>query len=262
MQTHCKLITAIIVIMIGVVSSGICKEAQVELKYMVPGGKIEETIKNLQIDVMKPTDTRVVCFYDTASRDLFNHKPQVILRSRYSTSGKQESDITVKIRGATVSISGARREFDQVIGREMVESWSLTSKPQTQVGIKNANNGIGIRKLFNKDQEKFIRETQNRVDWDGLIPFGPVIGVKMWNLTSIAGLRSITVERWELPEAAGKPKRVLFEVSTKVPVSNVANARMALSTALGFELVAGPDAETKTKLVMEHFSKFSRWRSQ
>jgi len=57
-----------------------------------------------------------------------------------------------------------------------------------------------------------------------------------------------------LPAVAGKPKRVLFEVSTKVPVSNAATVRKALSTALGFELIAGQNAETKTKLVLEHFS--------
>ena len=223
---------------------------------MVPRGKIDETIKALHIDVMTPTATRVVCFYDTASQDLFNHKPQVILRSRYSTGGKQEADITVKIREATAGVSGAKHEFDQVIGKEMVESWSLTNKQRSSVAINSANHGIEIKKLFDQDQEKFVMDTLNQLNWNDLIPFGPVSGVKIWNITPFAGLRSITVERWELPAVPGKPKRLLFEVSTKVLVSDAATARQALSAALGFELVAGGDAETKTKLVLEHFSNY------
>jgi len=137
-------------IMIGVTWSAMGKEPQVEIKYMVPRGKIDETIKALHIDVMTPTATRVVCFYDTASQDLFNHKPQVILRSRYSTGGKQEADITVKIREATAGVSGAKHEFDQVIGKEMVESWSLTNKQRSSTAptteLKSKNCSIRIRR--------------------------------------------------------------------------------------------------------------------
>jgi len=242
------------VTLIGLTWSAMGKEAQVEIKYMVPGGKIAEAIKNLHIDAMRPNATRVVCYYDTASRNLFNHKPQIILRARYSTGGKPEADVTVKIREATAGVFGARREFDQVVGRVMVESWSLTKKQRSLVAIKAANHGIGIKMLFDKDQVKFVRETRSTLDWDQLIAFGPVSGVKTWNLTSIAGLRSITVEQWELPTVAGKAKCILFEVSTRVPAGSVVTATKALGTAIGFELVATQDEETKTKLVLEHFS--------
>ena len=253
MSAHRNLIAVGLISMIG--SSGVAlgKEAQVELKYMVPVEKRAAVIKSLHLEDLAPSTTRVVCFYDTPSLNLFKHRPQIILRSRYSTSGNKETDVTVKIRETTTSVSGAKHEFDQVIGKSMVESWSLTDNRRSVEDVQSANRGVEIKKLFTEKQEKLMFENFSPIDWDRLIPVGPVIGVKVWNLTSVASLQNITVERWELPNVAGESARILFEVSTKVPVKNVAAATKALSNALGFDLVTGDDTETKTKLVLEHF---------
>ena len=221
---------------------------------MVPFEKREAAIKTLRLDGLEPSSLRVVCFYDTPGRDLLNHTPQIILRSRYGTSGKTAPDVMVKIRGATPLIPGAKREFDQVIGKDRVESWTLMNLRPGIEQIREANRGIAIKKLFDPAQQKLLSESLGSLDWNQLIPFGPVSRVKTWNLSSVAGLKTVTVERWELPRLAGKPERVLFEVSTKVRVKDSAAALKALSRALGFDLVPGEDSDTKTRLVLDHFS--------
>src|SRR5512140_1251300 len=75
------------------------KEERVEIKCLVPEDRITDVSKNLSLDAEHPTETRVVCFYDTSSNTLFEHTPRVILRSRYATDGTK-TDTTVKIRGA------------------------------------------------------------------------------------------------------------------------------------------------------------------
>ena len=53
--------------------------------------------------------------------------------------------------------------------------------------------------------------------------------------------------------ARWKPKGALFEVSTKVPVSQESEATAALSKALGITGTEEQESETKTKVVLEHF---------
>jgi hypothetical protein len=80
--------------------------------------------------------------------------------------------------------------------------------------------------------------------------------VQVWKHLPAEGLRGITVERWELPKTNGKPKRVLFEVSTKAPMSAVTQASATFKKLLGIEeMDTQQESETKTKLVMDHFSK-------
>jgi hypothetical protein len=81
-----------------------------------------------------------------------------------------------------------------------------------------------------------------------------VEGVKVWKNVSAEGLEKVTVERWELSERDGKPRRVLLEVSTKVPVTQESEVTAALSNALGITGTEEQEQETKTKIVMDHFS--------
>jgi hypothetical protein len=213
------------------------KEERVEIKCVVPENKIADVSKNLSLDAEHPTETRVVCFYDTSSNTLFEHTPRVILRSRYATDGTK-TDTTVKIRGAKLKGADIECESDQVIGKPPAESCSLTD----------------VKKIFNHDQEAFVKEANIDLDWKSLLPFGPVEGVKVWKNVSAEGLEKVTVERWELPERDGKPRRVLFEVSAKVPVSQESEATAALSKALGITGTEEQEQETKTKIVLDHFA--------
>jgi hypothetical protein len=229
------------------------KEPRVEIKCMVPENKIADVSKRLGLDAGHPTETRVVCFYDTSSKMLFEYTPKVILRSRYATDGTK-TDTTVKIRGAKLKGADVECESDQVIGKPRAESCSLTDKKQPLDEIKKANEGKDVKRIFNDDQEDFVKEANVKVDWEKLVPFGPVEGVKVWKNVSAEGLEKVTVERWELSERDGKPRRVLLEVSTKVPVSQESEATEALSKALGITGTEEQEQETKTKIVMDHFS--------
>ena len=230
------------------------KEERVEIKYLVPEANIEMVAQRLKLDSDHPTETRVICFYDTAALTLFTRTPKVILRSRYSTGTDQKAgDTTVKVRGGKLEGKGVKCESDKVIGKEKVESCSLTDETQEVDQIQTANKGSGVKKIFNHDQEELLKEANVDLDWKSLVPFGPVESVKVWKNVSAEGLEKVTVERWELPERDGKPRRVLFEVSTKVPVSQEPEATAALSKVLGITGTEKQEEETKTKIVMDHF---------
>jgi hypothetical protein len=235
------------------------KEEKVEIKYLVPEANIETVAKGLKLDSDHPTETRVICFYDTDALTLFTLTPKVILRSRYSAGTDQKTgDTTVKVRGGKLEGKGVKCEFDKVIGKDKMESCSLTDETQEGDQIQTANKGSGVKKIFNHDQEEFLKKALKKakidLDWNSLLPFGPVEGVRVWKNVSAEGLDKVTVERWELPARDGKPKRVLFEVSTKVPVSQESEATKALSKALGITSAEAQEEETKTKIVMDHFA--------
>jgi hypothetical protein len=229
------------------------KEERVEIKYLVPKDDFERVSHDLHLDPDHPSETRVICFYDTASLTLFTRTPKVILRSRYSTSGDQKTDTTVKIRGGKLAGKGAKCEFDEVIGEDKVESCSLTDETQKVTEIQIANRGSDMKKIFDHDQEDFLRKAGLDLDWKTLVPFGPVEGVKIWKDVSAAGLK-ITVERWELLQRDGKSAQTLFEVSTKVVLSEEPQAKATLSKLLGATGRETQDEETKTKIVLDHFA--------
>jgi len=55
----------------------------------------------------------------------------------------------------------------------------LTDKKQPVDEIKKANTGKDVKKIFNRDQEEFVKKAGVDVDWEKLVPFGPVHGVKV-----------------------------------------------------------------------------------
>jgi len=156
---------------------------RVEIKYLVPEKDIVAVSKRFNLDMDHPTEMRVVCFYDTKSQELFQRSPRVILRSRCATGvEKPETDTTVKIRGKRVEREKVECESDLVIGKpKPVPSCSLTDKTQGEGEIKRANEGKDVKKIFDHAQEKFVEEGGvNDLDWDKLVPFGPVNDVKVW----------------------------------------------------------------------------------
>lgn len=243
--------------------NGAKKEERVEIKYLVPEDNIETVSKSLHLDADHPSATRVICFYDTDSLALFTHMPKAILRSRYSTGTDQPiGETTVKVRGSKLEGKDVKCEFDEVIGKGKMESCSLTDETRKVEEIRAANEGAGVEKIFSDEQKDFLNKASIEVSWKTLTPFGPVEGVKVWKNISAEGLHKVTAERWELPERDGKPRRILFEVSTKVPVSEAARATTALSKLLGITGTEAQEEETKTKIVLEHFAKITALRSK
>jgi hypothetical protein len=104
------------------------KEERVEIKYLVPEANIEMVAKRLKLDFDHPTETRVICFYDTAALTLFTRTPKVILRSRYSTGSDQKPATLREGEG------GKQRKRPQMrsirLSARTVESCSLTDETQ------------------------------------------------------------------------------------------------------------------------------------
>ena len=229
-------------------------ESRVEIKCLVAEDKVAEISKKLGLTSQKPL-VRVVCFFDTGSLALFQHDPKLILRSRFDSSN--ETDTTVKVRGGKAKGDDVECEFDKVIGKERTESCSVTSKKQELAEIKTANAGKDIKKIFSKKQEAVAESVSGKVNWDKLQPYGPVQDVQVWNKIEIPGCPLLTVERWELPARRGKPARVLFEVSAKVPLSEEGKTSKSIAELLGVSESGSDESETKTRIVLEHFAEHS-----
>jgi hypothetical protein len=228
---------------------------QVEVKCLIPDDKVAAVSKKLGIK-SKTALVRVVCFFDTGALALFQHEPKLILRSRYESSS--ETDTTVKVRGGKVKGDGVECEFDKVCGKDRTESCSVTSEKQKVAEIKAANAGKGIKKIFSEKQEAAAEDSFGKVKWDKLQPYGPVQGVRVWKKIKIPGGPPLTAERWDLPARPGKPARILFEVSAKVPLSEEATASKRIADFLGLAENGSGESETKTRIVLEHFAVHSR----
>jgi hypothetical protein len=229
-------------------------EPRVEIKCLVPQDKISGISERLELASKTPL-SRTVCFFDTGSLALFQHDPKSILRSRYDSIG--ETDTTVKVRGGKAKGHDVECEFDKVIGKERTESCSVTNKKQTEPEIRTANAGKDVKKIFAKKQEAVAEKTFGKVNWDKLQPYGPVAGVQVWKKIEMPGGPPLTVERWELPARAGKPARVLFEVSAKVPLADEAKTSKWIVELLGLPESGSDESETKTRIVLEHFAEHS-----
>lgn len=222
----------------------------VEIKCLVPEENISAVSRKVGLQSRKPT-RRVVCFFDTDSLSLFHHRPKLVLRSRYDSAS--DSDTTVKVRNGEVTGGDVECEFDKVIGKEKVMSCSLTDKEQGTAEVKRANRGKKVKKIFSKEQRAMIEKTIGKLEWEKVRPYGPVKSVKVWKKIKVSNDLDLTIERWELPARAGKPRRTLFEVSAKVPLEREAEASRWIA-----DLVASPkngdqESETKTRIVLEHF---------
>lgn len=225
-------------------------EQTVEIKCLIPDQKIGEFSRKVGLRSRAPL-TRVVCFFDTGTLTLFQHKPTVILRSRYDSS--DETDTTVKVREGKVPGDDVECEWDKVLGKKRIMSCSVTSKNQAKSQIMRANAGKDVKKIFSEEQEATVRGAFGKVDWKTLRPYGPVRSVQVWKRIKLPGGPDLTVERWELPARPRKPARVLFEVSAKVPLADEAKTSKWIAGLVGVAENSEQQSETKTRLVLDHF---------
>jgi hypothetical protein len=236
-------------------------EGQVEIKCLIPDDKIAAISEKLGLASKDPL-IRVVCFFDTDTLDLFHHTPKVILRSRFDPSNEPET--TVKVRGKQPKGDGVKCESDEVLGKPAIESCSVNNKKQKQAEIERANAGKNVKKIFSEKQKAFAKGVFEKIEWAKLQPYGPVPGVQVWKdikAPAVPGVAEtgplLTVERWELPARPDRAAKVLFEVSTKVPLSQDAKTSKWLTDLLDLSVSNGEESETKTKLVLEHFAGHS-----
>ena len=226
------------------------KEPEVEIKCLVAEENIATISQTIGLRSKKPI-RRVVCFFDTDSLSLFQHTPRLILRARYDSTG--ESDTTVKVRDGEAQGEDVECEFDEVLGKEKVMSCSLTEKGQETARIKRANRGRKIKKIFSKQQRTMFEKAFGKLEWRTLRPYGPVKGIKVWKKIKMPDGPDLTVEQWELPERPNKAARRLFEVSTKVPLTQERETVEWLTRLLRSGQNGDQESETKTRIVLEHF---------
>jgi len=236
-------------------------EDQVEIKCLIPEDKIAGASEKLGLGTKDPV-IRVLCFFDTDSMDLFHHTPKVILRSRFDPSNEPET--LVKVRGKKLNEDGVKCESDKVLGKPPIESCSLNNKKQKQAEIERANAGKDVEKIFSMKQKAFAQGVFEKIDWAQLRPYGPVQGVQVWKdikAPAVPGVAEtgplLTVERWELPARPDKAAKVLFEVSTKVPLSQDEKTSKWIAEMLGLSKSDTEESETKTQSILEHFAGHS-----
>jgi hypothetical protein len=230
-------------------------EPTVEIKCLVPEANIADLSKSLDLQSRKSMK-RVVCFFDTDSLSLFQHVPQVILRSRYDCA--LGADTTVKIRDGEVQGADVACEYDEVLGKEKIMSCSLTDKDEAKAQIKKANRGKKINKIFSKEQRALVQIAVGKLDWETLKPYGPVKAIEIWKKVKVLNGPDLTIERWELPSRSDKPGRLLFEVSAKVALTKETETSKWIAELVGSSEKSDQESETKTRIVLEHFRAVSR----
>jgi hypothetical protein len=248
------------IIVFLIVGQLIAAAGNVEIKFVVKETQVEKAIGALGLD-RASAEKRTVYFFDTKDLSLFRHAgTSLILRAR--TEGKSKGETTVKLRAkGALEIEeewkqqvrkGEKLDFkiekDQVVGKPLVESYSLDDKEDANAIEEAVKGKQSVKKIFSGNQEDLVEAKAGaNFDWDKLEALGPV-KVTKWELATAAG--DLVAERWDF----GRHPPTL-EVSTKVD-ENVAKERAAKLVDFMRDkgLVQDPDPETKTKEVLEYFA--------
>jgi len=230
---------------------------QVEVKLEADGDTSGQLLSQLTSG-KDAKEKRDIYFYDMPDLALAQHK--IFLRARKTTLGDNPDDSTVKIRGDLANkvsedwlqLEGAKskREFDMVVDKPKVPSFSITVEQQSGE-IDDVKNGKrSVKKLFSRDQERFLEQyAGDIIKWENLKPMGPV-KAEIWELKQPDGLdvKDLSIERWNVD---GK---LFLEISTKV---NPEKADRVAANLKDFIISKGikqsDDPETKTDFALSHF---------
>jgi hypothetical protein len=223
----------------------------VELKATLPVGAQRSTIAALDIDPLE-AEIRQVFFFDTP--DLALNRSGVAVRARRIQGRK--GDAIVKLRPVVPDAlpesvrnsDSVNVEVDAMPGGFVC---SATMKARVRNGdVRDAVQGERpLRKLFSKEQRRFLADHAPGVELDALSVLGPVFVLK--HVSRPAGYgRRLVAELWLLPDGS----RIL-ELSTKCEPGEAfqvsADTRAHLE-AIGLDLE--PDPHTKTKTTLEFFA--------
>jgi hypothetical protein len=80
-----------------------------------------------------------------------------------------------------------------------------------------------------------------------------VKGINVWKKIKMPDGPDLTVEQWKLPERPNKAAGRLFEVSTKVPLTQERETVEWLTRLLRSGQNGDQESETKTRIALEHF---------
>jgi hypothetical protein len=206
-------------------------------------------------------EIRIIYFYDTHKLDFY--RAGVALRSRLVKGDADDSTVKFRpVQDGTVSkdwkkMDGFKLEAD-CVGDLVVCSASLSAVQNRDDIDRVAKGKRAIRRLFTKDQEKFLSEFHKRpFHFKSLKVLGP-IRVLRWKLKHKGFPYEITTEEWRLPD-----DEVLVEVSIKVAPGQARRARKAFDRHLR-QLGLDPAGaqQTKTRTALEYFVKNYRKKAR
>jgi hypothetical protein len=226
----------------------------VEMKITARAQDEDEVLEALERADIEP-ESREVYFFDTPELTLF--EAGIVLRARRIRDGGDDS--TVKLRPVDPQTVGDRwkdnpdLEFEvDVVGGKYVSSAKLSAE-QDRGEIGDVVRGDkALRSLFSGDQERFLEDHAPggaSVDWDLLLPLGPV-EVHKWEFEPKELGYEVTVEEWVLPDSTD-----LVEISIKVDPGEAieANERFVdYLHARGFDTEG--EQQTKTRTALAYFT--------
>jgi hypothetical protein len=225
----------------------------VEVKLTVPDTDRLSAIRALDIDVLK-AELRQVVFFDT--RDLRLSGGGMVVRARRIPGG---GDTVVKLRPLIpadiphkiILSSRFKIEIDVMPG-VLVCSGSLKGKADNSDVRAVLVGKRPIQKLFQPEQRfLFRKQAPEGIDFDSLIPFGPINVAKAKFSHQNGAKRKALAELWFYPDGS----RIL-ELSTKCALDEafqVAAEFRAFLMRKSIPITAGQ--QTKTRKAMDYFSR-------
>jgi hypothetical protein len=227
------------------------RPVQVEVKLTLRSEDIDLAHEQLDLDA-DDAEERDVFFFDTPELTLFDDG--VILRAR--NIHETDDDSTVKIRpldaaqvdASWFELDGFKCEIDRTPAAS-VPSCSLSVDQEEDEIEQTVDGERPIDKLFSSEQEDFLAEWDAAPDWEHLAVLGPV-DASVWKLKPKKLGRSITVERWALPDET----RIL-EISARAAEPDADELETKLTDYLyGLGLEVDADGETKTRAALSYFA--------
>jgi hypothetical protein len=240
--------------------------AQVEIKFIFGDAEITKALTAFHLDGTGLL--RTVTFFDTSDRQLFRghstrNDVKVILRARFN-DGKKNGKTTVKIR-TTEKLDaalqsddsvGAKREFDFAFGKNLLDSYSLDHEEEATEISAVLTRQRSVKKVFNHLQQSLVESVAGKdFGWSDLRIFGPVSRIQVWEHISLAGINlPATVELWQLPASEPGEESRILELSVRTELEEQTPTVDRLLEFLKKSGLTPSTTETKTQIVLEHFS--------
>jgi hypothetical protein len=233
--------------------------ASVELKINVPADQ-RMALSGLGLDAMEGR-LREVVFFDTPDLTLFRNG--VVVRARRTQGG--DDDTVVKLRPAIphelppAVRSSKHLKLEMDVTRDAhVVSASLKGRRRVGAVREAVAGGRPLERLFTKEQRSFFAaHAPAAVDWNDLVPLGPVLVVLLKFVPQGYPTRT-TIEQWHYPGEIP-----LVELSTKATPQDVLQVfAEAVKFVRGHGLTASGAQEPKTRKALEFFARHHPARPQ
>ena len=230
----------------------------VELKVNIPADQ-RMSLRRIGVDPLEGK-IREVTFFDTPDLTLFHNG--VVVRARRTQNA--DDDTVVKLRPVKPAELPSKVQASKNLKVEMditrgsyVVSASLKGRRSPGAVVKAIAGERPLQHLFSKEQRTFFADHSPGVDWEDLIPLGPIF-ITLLKFVPTGFARRITLEQWHYPGEVP-----LVEMSTKTTPKNalnVASESVEFLSGLGFS-PSGPQ-EPKTRKALEFYAPKQKSRSR